>query len=107
MMQIALESTPPGATAVTTLGPACTTPCAVTVPIPTNDFAVNFTLNDFQPMTVPVHVSGAPAGFMSPGTTDINPNPVVAQLTPLAPPLRPPRPMRLAKKKPAAAPAVQ
>jgi hypothetical protein len=102
MMQIDLESTPPGANAVTSLGPGCTTPCFVTVPIPTGDFIVTYTLNDFQPMTVPVHVAGAPAGFMSPGTTDINPNPVVAQLQPIAPPPKPPPPKRV-KKKPAAA----
>jgi hypothetical protein len=96
MMQIDLESTPPGANAVTSLGPACTTPCFVTLPIPSGDFTVNYTLADFQPMTVPVHVAGSPAGFMSPGTTDINPNPVVAQLQPVAPP---PKPVRVAKKK--------
>src|SRR5579863_8904592 len=59
MMQIDLQSTPPGANAVTSIGPACTTPCAVTVSVPTNDFSVNFTLADFQPMTVSVRVSGA------------------------------------------------
>lgn len=102
MMEIALESTPPGADAVTSLGPGCKTPCAVTVPIPTGDFVVSYTLNEFQPMTVPVHVSGAPAGFMSPGTTDINPNPVAAQLQPIAPPPKP-APVRKKPKKPAAA----
>lgn len=97
MMQIDLESNPPGAIAATSIGPSCTTPCAVTVPIPTGDFTVSYSLNDYQPMTVPVRVTGAPAGLMSPGTTDINPNPVVAQLQSIAPP---PKPAAVRKKKP-------
>ena len=89
MMQIDLESNPPGAIAATSIGPSCTTPCAVTVPIPTGDFTVSYSLNDYQPMTVPVRVTGAPASLTSPGTTDINPNPVVAQLQSIAPPSKP------------------
>ena len=37
-VQIQLESTPPGADAVTSLGPACKTPCAVAVPAPRSQF---------------------------------------------------------------------
>ena len=106
MMEIGLESTPPGANAATSIGPGCTTPCPVTVPIPTGDFTVSFTLNEFQPMTVPVRVFGSPASLGGPGTTAINPNPVIAQLQPIAPPPPPPRPARPKKpKKPPPAPA--
>jgi len=104
MMQIDLESNPPGAIAATSLGPSCTTPCAVTVPMPSGDFTVSYSLNDYQPMTVPVRVTGGPAGLMSPGTTDINPNPVVAQLQSIAPP---PKPVPVRKKKPKPPPAAQ
>jgi hypothetical protein len=106
MMEIGLESNPPGANAATSIGPGCTTPCAVTVPIPTGDFTVSFTLNEFQPMTVPVRVFGSPASLGGPGTTAIDPNPVVAQLQPIAPPPKPPRPVRPKKpQKPPTAPA--
>src|SRR5579872_2607083 len=100
-MQVELESTPPGANAVTSLGPACTTPCAVSIPIPTGDFSVSFSLNEYLPMTVPVRVFGSPASVSSPGTTQIEPNPVVAQLQPVAPPPKV-APIRKPKKKPAA-----
>jgi hypothetical protein len=99
-MQIDLESTPPGADARTSMGQGCKTPCAINVPIPETDFSVSYTLNDFQPVTVPVRVSGNPAGFLSPGTTRIDPNPVVAELQPVAPPPKPARkPMRPKKPK--------
>jgi hypothetical protein len=99
-MQIELESTPPGADARTSMGAGCKTPCAVNIPIPETDFSVSYTLNDFQPVTVPVRVSGNPAGFLSPGTTRIDPNPVVVQLQPVAPPPKPARkPMRPKKPK--------
>jgi hypothetical protein len=102
MMEIGLESNPPGANAATSIGPGCTTPCAVTVPIPTGDFTVSYTLNDYQPMTVPVRVFGSPASLGGPGTTAIDPNPVVAQLQPIAPPPKPPRPTKRPKKPPPA-----
>jgi hypothetical protein len=96
---IQLESTPPGANAITSLGPACTTPCTVNVPIPEDDFSVSFTLNDYLPATIPVRVRGNKASFGSPGTTSIDPSPVFAQLEPVPPP-PPPKPVR--KKKPKA-----
>jgi hypothetical protein len=98
-MEIVLESTPPGANAVTSLGPGCRTPCTAAVPSPTDDFSVSYTLNGFQPMTVPVHITRSVGGLMTPSFTSLNPNPVVAQLEPIAPPpLR-----RLKRKRPAAA----
>ena len=86
VMQLQLESTPPGAEARTSLGPSCKTPCSVSVTVPEGGFSVSYTLNQFQPFTVPVQVSGSPGSFFTPGTTRIDPNPVVAQLQPMVPP---------------------
>jgi hypothetical protein len=107
MFQIQLESTPPGADARTSFGGGCTTPCAVNTPLPDANFTVTYTLDGFQPVTIPVQVSGSPAGFMTPGTTRIDPNPVIAQLQPIVPPKPERKPMRPKKpNKPAtAAPA--
>jgi hypothetical protein len=99
-MQIQLESTPPGADARTSLGPGCKTPCAVTVPAPESSFTVSYSLNKFQPVTVPVQVSGSPGSLLLPSTTKIDPNPVVAELQPTVPPksdrksMRPRRPKK-------------
>jgi hypothetical protein len=106
-MQIQLESMPPGADARTSLGPGCKTPCAVTVPAPETSFTVSYTLNKFQPVTVPVQVSGSPGSLLTASTTKIDPNPVVAELQPIGPPPKSARkPMRPKKpRKPGAAPA--
>ncbi len=87
-MDIVLESTPPGADAITSLGPACKTPCTAAVPSPTDDFSVSFSLNGFQPMTVPVRITRSVGGLMTPSFTSLNPNPVVAQLQPIATPAK-------------------
>ncbi|MEA2895258.1 MAG: hypothetical protein QOJ84_873 [Bradyrhizobium sp.] len=104
---VQLESAPQGATAVTSLGPGCKTPCSVSVPA-ADSFTVTYTLNKFQPMTVPVQVIRIPGDFSTPASTAVDPNPVVAELQPAGPPpravrkpLRPKKP----KPKPAAAPA--
>jgi hypothetical protein len=102
--EIQLESTPPGAEARTSFGPGCKTPCSVNTPLPDGNFTVTYTLDNFQPATIPVQISGGPAGFMTPGTTRIDPNPVVAELQPIVPPKPERKPMRPKKpKKPAAA----
>ena len=98
-MQIQLESMPPGAEARTSIGPSCKTPCSVSVTVPESGFSVSYTLNQFQPVTVPVQVSGNPGSFLTPGTTRIDPNPVVAQLQPMVPP-KPVRNKPMRPKKP-------
>jgi hypothetical protein len=87
-MDITLVSTPPGADAITSLGPGCKTPCTAAVPSPTDDFSVSFSLNGFQPMTVPVRITRSVGGLMTPSFTSLNPNPVVAQLQPVATPAK-------------------
>ncbi len=98
-MQIQLESTPPGAEARTSIGPSCKTPCAVTVTVPEGGFSVSYTLNQFQPVTIPVQVTGSPGTLFTASTAKIDPNPVVAQLQPIVPPKPAHRPMRPKKPK--------
>src|ERR1700722_13758391 len=62
LFEIQLESTPPGAEARTSFGPGCKTPCSVNAPLPDGNFAVTYTLEGFLPVTVPVAVTGSPAG---------------------------------------------
>src|SRR5712692_11861229 len=87
-VQVQLDSVPPGADARTSLGPGCKTPCAVAVSAPDSGFSVTYTLNKFQPATIPVQVIRIPGDFSSPPSTTIDPNPVVAELQPAAPPPR-------------------
>lgn len=107
-VQVQLDSVPPGADAVTSVGPGCKTPCSVSVQAPDSGFAVIFTLNKFQPMTIPVQVIRTPGDFSTVGSTKFDPNPVVAQLQPAGPPPRAARKKVLKPGKPkssAAAPA--
>lgn len=108
MVQVALESVPPGADATTSLGPACKTPCSVNLPAPDAGFSVSFAMPKFQPATVPVQVIRSPGDFVTPASTTIEPSPVFAELKPAAPPPKVRKPMRPKKPKPpkaAAAPA--
>ena len=104
-VQVQLESTPPGADATTSLGPACKTPCSVSVPAPDAGFTVTFALPKFQPVTIPVQVIRNPGDFANPATTAVEPSPVFAELRPAAPPPKVRKPMRPKKQKPTAAPA--
>jgi hypothetical protein len=87
-VQVQLDSIPPGADAVTSVGPSCKTPCSVAVQSPDAGFSVTYTLNKFQPMTTPVQVIRTPGDPTSPATTMVDPNPVVAELQPAGPPPR-------------------
>jgi hypothetical protein len=108
---VQLESLPPGALAVTSIGPSCTTPCSVSVP-PTPNFTVTFTAPKFAPATVPVAMIINPGDFATPATTTVDPNPVTVELQPLGPVRRAPakraaprRPPPAAAAAPAPAPA--
>jgi hypothetical protein len=104
-VQLQLESTPPGAEARTSIGPGCKTPCSVTVTAPEGGFTVSYSLAKFQPATVPIQVTRIPGDFLTSATTKIDPNPVVAELQPVAPPKgnKPMRPKRVSKPSTAAA----
>lgn len=98
-MQIQLESTPPGAEARTSIGPSCKTPCSVSVTVPEGGFSVSYTLNKFQPVTIPVQVSGSAGNLLTSSTIKVDPNPVVAELQPIVPPKPVRQPMRPKKPK--------
>jgi len=103
-VQLQLESVPPGAEARTSIGPSCKTPCSVSLTPPEGGFTVSYTLNKFQPATVPVQVIGSSGDVFTASTMKIDPNPVVAELQPAVPPKAARPPMRPKKpKKPAAA----
>src|ERR1700756_4546569 len=108
-VQVQLDSTPPGADAKTSLGPGCKTPCTVALAAPDSGFSVTYTMDKFQPATIPVQVVHVPGDFSTPASTNIDPNPVVAELQPSEPP-KPARQKARRPKKPsppktAAAPA--
>ena len=90
---VRFESVPPGAQVKLPNGQVCLTPCAS--PLDTNGtYTVEVTLNGYQPATETI----APKG-MGDGTTRLQPNPVVVQLTPVEPPKKKPR--RRTTRKPA------
>ena len=99
MVQVQLDSVPSGAEAKTSAGPGCKTPCSVAVPAGDAGFTVTYTLNKFQPVTVPVQVINNPGDFTTPASTTIDPNPVVAELRPAGPP---PKAVRATSKRPKA-----
>jgi hypothetical protein len=104
-VQVALESVPSGAEARTSTGQTCKTPCSVGVPADATGLSVTFTMNKFQPATVPVQVIYTPGDLTTAASTAIEPNPVVAELKPAGPA---PKSIRAKPKKPrsaAAAPA--
>src|SRR5436190_9520565 len=72
------ESEPAGAEAKTSLGQVCRTPCTQTVTA--SEFSVNFSLQGYQPQTVPVRVVAAADGD-SEGQRLV-PNPVFVELQP-------------------------
>ena len=97
-VQVQLESAPPGADAVTSLGPGCKTPCSIGVPAPDSGFSVTFNLPKFQPVTVPVQVIRNPGDFATPASTTVDPSPVFAELKPAGPPPRASRKVMRPKK---------
>jgi hypothetical protein len=108
---IQLQSEPAGAEAKTSLGSSCQTPCSLELAA-NSDLAVTFSLNGYQPQTIPV--KPAPTGPVEPGTyptVALTPNPVLAQLQPIAPAAKTkPKPRKhvaAAKPKPPAPPPTQ
>jgi hypothetical protein len=104
-----LESMPPGAEARTSAGPSCRTPCSVSVA--TEPLTVTFTLDWHEPQTVavqPIQQTIVNPNVDAVGSTvvmELDPNPVFAELAPMAPPKRTakrPPPKRVAAKRPPA-----
>src|SRR6202171_2031241 len=97
-VQVQLDSVPSGADALTSLGPGCKTPCSVAVPAPDGGFSVTYTLNKFQPATIPVQVIRVPGDISTPASTTVDPNPVIAELQLAGPPPSAARKMLRPKK---------
>lgn len=101
-----LESMPAGAEARTSAGPSCRTPCSVSVPVA--PLTVTYTLDQFEPVTVPVQplqqtVASPNVDVGTYTVMELDPNPVFAQLAPAVPPKRTskrPPPKRVAKRPP-------
>src|SRR5262245_15135473 len=78
------ESDPPGAEVKTSGGQTCRTPCALAVPAA--DFQVTYSLNGFQPQTIPVKLlppddmRGSEEMGLTASAPRFDPNPVVAEL---------------------------
>jgi hypothetical protein len=107
-VQVQLDSVPPGADAVTSVGPRCKTPCSVAVQSPDAGFSVTYTLNKFDPVTIPVQVIRTPSDMTTPASITADPNPVVAELHPAGPPPKAAARKKVLKKpKAAAAPAAE
>jgi hypothetical protein len=83
-----LESDPPGAEAQISAGPACRTPCTVSVPA-RDEMTVTFNLAGYLPQTIPVRLQGGSPGTDSAfaSVAELAPNPVFAQLEPVPPPV--------------------
>src|SRR5436309_3527754 len=88
-----IESEPPGADARTTQGQNCRTPCELVVPSG-GETAIAFALNGYLPLSIPVRTE-QPGGQGSSFEPRLQPNPVYAELQPIAP-------VRPGKKAPAA-----
>lgn len=104
VVQVAMDSVPPGAEATTSLGPACKTPCSLSLPAPESSFSVTFAMPKFQPVTVPVQVIRNPGDFETPASTTIEPSPVFAELRPAGPAPKARKPAQPKAPKSAAAP---
>jgi hypothetical protein len=71
------------------------------VVVPEGGFSVSYTLNKYQPVTVPVQVSGSAGNLLTSSTIKVDPNPVVAELQLIVPPKPARKPMRPKRAKPA------
>jgi hypothetical protein len=103
-VNVQLDSVPAGADARTSLGQSCKTPCSISLPA-AGGFSVTYTLAKYQPLTIPVQVNTNPGDMFTSATTTVDPNPVVGQLQPAAPPKKVVRKMVKRRKPATAAPA--
>jgi hypothetical protein len=106
VVTLQLDSRPPGATAATSTGASCRTPCAIQAAV-TPGMTVTYTLDRHLPQSVPLQVTQHPGPPAPDGTaaivTDFDPNPVFVELQPTTPPKkmrRPPPKKRVARTRP-------
>jgi hypothetical protein len=86
---VRVESIPAGAEASIGSGPTCKTPCTLSAPASSGTYNVTISLTGYQPRTIPVRIAtareswdSADAGQGTAAATTIDPDPVVAELTP-------------------------
>ena len=98
---VRLESEPAGAEAKASNGQSCRTPCALALPS-TAASTVTFTLAGYQPDTEKLDLIA-----MGDGTSQLRPNPLLVELTPMPPPpkSKKPAPRKKTSAKTAAKPA--
>jgi PEGA domain len=98
---VQFESEPPGAQVKVSNGQTCQTPCALAIPHPqSGGYDVTITLNGYLPDTEQIQLTS-----MGDNTSQLRPNPVLAQLTPAPPP--PKARKKIVRKKRVAKPAVK
>ena len=101
------DSDPPGAEVKTSGGQTCRTPCALAVPAV--DFQVTYSLNGFQPQTIPVKLlppddmRGTEEMGLTGSTPRFDPSPVFAELVKGGPRRAPAKRAPVAKRSPAPA----
>src|SRR5262245_16500531 len=83
---IALESTPSGAEVSFAGGTSCHTPCALATPGTNGTYYARFTLNGYQPASIPVKVTTGKENWYSSEVTTIDPQTVSLKLEAVAPP---------------------
>jgi hypothetical protein len=91
---LTIDSIPPGASASTSNGGNCRTPCGLSVPV-IEAFTVTYTLDGYLPQTVsvrPIPVEKSALIDMTPPR--LEPNPVLAELKPAPPPPPEPPPVK-------------
>jgi hypothetical protein len=108
MDTVRFESDPPGAEAKTSNGQTCRTPCALALPM-NAPLTVTFTLNGYRPESEKIELMAGGINNTlddSSSPPQLQPNPVVVELTPAPAPSKPlKKPVQ--KKKTAAQPAAK
>ena len=106
VVTLQLESKPEGATATTSAGASCRTPCALQVAA-TPGLTVTYTLERYLPQSVTLQTAqhhGPPnSDGTAPIVTDFDQNPVFVELQPAVPPKKvrkPPPKKRVARPRP-------
>jgi hypothetical protein len=109
IVTLQLDSKPTGATATTSAGPSCQTPCSLQIAAAPG-LTVTYTLDRHVPQTITLQTTkhqGAPNfDGTAPIVTDFEPNPVFVELQPAVPPrkMRKPPPRKRTSRAAAQAP---
>jgi PEGA domain len=83
---ISMQSTPPGAEVSFAGGTSCHTPCSLATPGNNGTYYAKFSLDGYQPTSIPVKVSTGKENWYSSEVTNIDPQTVTVKLEALASP---------------------